>query len=174
MATKTLDLGCGPNPRNPYNFDEIYGIDIINFGNENIRVADLCIDPIPFEDNTFDAVTGYDFLEHLPRILYVGRDRKQPFIDVMSETWRVLKPGGKAYFVTPAYPNQEAFCDPQHVNYISTYTLQYFCIPSEATWGWSQLGGGQAYGFKGSFKALKHDWSQDNPFHLIWELEAIK
>jgi len=26
--TRHLDLGCGPNPKNPYGFDELWGIDI--------------------------------------------------------------------------------------------------------------------------------------------------
>lgn len=38
--TKTLDLGCGPNPRNPYNADELYGIDIRSQENLNIKVVD--------------------------------------------------------------------------------------------------------------------------------------
>jgi len=28
MKTKTLDLGCGVNPRNPFNADELFGVDI--------------------------------------------------------------------------------------------------------------------------------------------------
>ena len=111
--TKSLDLGCGPNPKNPFLADEVFGIDINTFNNPNIKIADLAIDPIPFEGNTFDYISGFDFLEHIPRILYIGRERKQPFIDVMSEIWRVLKPGGETFFATPAYPTPEAFQDPQ-------------------------------------------------------------
>ena len=29
MSTKHLDIGCGANPRNPFNCDELYGVDII-------------------------------------------------------------------------------------------------------------------------------------------------
>ena len=117
--TKTLDLGCGKNPKNPFNADELYGTDIVDLDNPNIKIADLCIEDIPFEDNLFDYVTGFDFLEHIPRLLYLDGKRKQPFIDIMSETWRVLKPGGQALFATPAHPHQEMFQDPQHVNFIA-------------------------------------------------------
>lgn len=176
--TKTLDLGCGSNPKNPYSADEVYGIDIVNFNNPNIRIADLTIDPIPFEDNTFDYVTGYDFLEHVPRILYNGRVRTQPFIDLMSEVWRVLKPNGIALFYTPAYPHAEAFQDPQHVNIITERTVSYFCnyfYDHNLQAGWSGLEGGRIYGFKGEFELLSQRWRDDYyKYHLIWELKSIK
>ena len=175
MTTKTLDLGCGTQPRNPFNAQELYGVDIVDVGNPNVRVADLAIDPIPFEDNTFDFVTGFDFLEHMPRVLYLGRERRQPFIDIMSEVWRVLKPGGQALFATPAHPHSEVmFQDPQHVNFISTNSLQYFCSPSDHTNGWSSLALCQQYGFKGEFKALSQYWDQQVPYWLMWHIEAVK
>ena len=77
---------------------EVFGVDINNYNNPNIKIADLAIESIPFEDNLFDFVTGFDFLEHIPRVLYLGMERRQPFIDVMSEIWRVLKPGGQTFF----------------------------------------------------------------------------
>lgn len=177
--TKTLDLGCGPNPKNHFRADEVFGVDILDFGNENIRIADLAIDAIPFEDNTFDFVTGYDFLEHIPRILYLGRERKQPFIDVMSEVWRVLKPGGQTFFATPAFPHPAAFQDPQHVNIITESSILYFSAPH-------YLELCQAYGFKGKFEVIQHVWADKPvrvceasyyhvvPYHLIWHLRAIK
>lgn len=172
--TKTLDLGCGPEPKNPFYADEIFGVDIVDFGNPNIKLADLAIDFIPFEDNTFDYVTGFDFLEHIPRILYFGRERKQPFIDIMSEVWRVLKPGGEAFFATPAHPHQEMFQDPQHVNFISENTLQYFCYASEVTNYWSSLDLCRSYGFKGAFEAIQHGWRNEVPYHLAWHIKAVK
>lgn len=172
--TKTLDLGCGSNPSNHFNADEVYGIDIVDFGNPNIKVADLVIDPIPFNDNTFDYVTGFDFLEHIPRLLYNGRERKQPFIDIMSETWRVLKPNGIALFHTPAIPYPEAFQDPQHVNYITDKTVTYFCVPSYANDGVSFLNLGHLYGFKGMFDLQTQVRAYGRSDVLVWQLRAIK
>ena len=104
-TTKVLDLGCGTKPRNDFNADEMYGVDIVDHGMPNVKVADLAIEPIPFEDNMFDIVTGYDFLEHIPVLIYNNGIRKYSFIDLMSEIWRVLKPGVRGYFCTPAYPH---------------------------------------------------------------------
>ena len=70
MIDYALDLGCGPNPRNPFAADLVYGVDLQDFGNPLIKVADLAIQPIPFDDNSFDYLTAYDFLEHIPRQLY--------------------------------------------------------------------------------------------------------
>jgi hypothetical protein len=67
--TKTLDLGCGASPKNPFNANEVYGIDLRNSPDERIRFADLSIDPIPHADEMFDFVSAYDFIEHIPRVL---------------------------------------------------------------------------------------------------------
>ena len=177
--TKTLDLGCGPNPKNPFLATKVFGVDINNFNNLNIKIADLAIESIPFEDNFFDFVTGFDFLEHIPRVLYLGRERRQPFIDIMSEIWRVLKPGGQTFLGTPAFPHHEAFQDPQHVNIITENSVLYFSAP-----GYLELC--HAYGFTGRFEVIKQTWADQPyeicegssyhvvPYHLIWHLRAVK
>ena len=97
MTSKTLDLGCGTNPRNPYNTDTIYGIDIRSSpDNPNIKVADLAVEEIPFESDYFDAVSAFDFIEHIPRVIYMP-ERRFPFIILMNEIYRVLKKG--CYFI---------------------------------------------------------------------------
>ena len=48
---KSLDLGSGEFPRNPYNADELFGVDIVKFNNKNILQSDLVINPIPFPDS---------------------------------------------------------------------------------------------------------------------------
>ena len=46
----SLDLGCGPELKSVFRATEVFGINIDNFGNSMIKVADLAIDPIPFAD----------------------------------------------------------------------------------------------------------------------------
>jgi SAM-dependent methyltransferase len=94
---KTLDLGCGKRPKNPFNADEVHGIDIRDDIDLNIKRADLVIEPLPYEDESFDFISAFDFLEHVPRILYRPH-RTHPFIDLMNEIYRVLRSsedGGK-------------------------------------------------------------------------------
>ena len=129
---KTLDLGCGLNPKNPFNCDEIYGIDIRENKDKNILNIDLVVDPIPFDDNFFDYVSAYDFIEHIPRIIYLPK-RKFAFVDLMSEIYRVLKPGGSFLSHTPAFPNSAAWRDPTHVNIITNETFPLYFDTQKCT-----------------------------------------
>ena len=152
MIRKTLDLGCSTRPRNPYDCDVVYGIDIFDNPALNIKKADLVIEPIPFESNFFDFVTAFDLVEHIPRVIY-NPARRLPFIELMNEIYRVLKPDGFFYSHTPAYPTAAAFIDPTHVNFIQEGTFShYFCdVMSNPPWG-------ALYGFNGAFSLVNQDW----------------
>jgi len=191
---KHLDLGCGFNPRNPYNADDIYGIDIypevIKLG-PNFKCVNLSVQPIPFDDNFFDSISAFDVLEHIPRqaINFSTGETHLPFIQLMNEIHRCLKPNGMFYGYTPAYPSPSAFQDPTHVNFITKDTHTYFCGDDPY---------GNRYGFKGHFEAVEIGWLystyarsanrswkiklknwhknylKGSPSHLVWQLKAIK
>ena len=151
--TISLDLGCGETIRNPYQATQVIGLDIED--------ADLAIEPIPYPDNHFEFVTAYDFLEHIPRLLYVPQ-RRYPFVELMSEIWRVMKVGGKFLSSTPAFPHAPAFQDPTHVNIITPLTFaEYF--DDEKTWA-------KMYGFKGAFHIANMRYHGP---HLIAELQKV-
>jgi SAM-dependent methyltransferase len=152
---KSLDLGCGLSPRNIFNAQIVYGVDVQDDLEKNIIKADLVLEPIPFDDNFFDFVTAHDFIEHIPRIIY-NPTRKLPFVDLMSEIWRVLKMNGKFYSSTPAYPHAAAFWDPTHVNIITetTFPLYFDNVNTMA----------KNYGFKGGFQIENQFW---NGPHLV-------
>ena len=192
---KHLDLGCGLTPKNPYDYEALYGIDLraheAKAGNAIVLGANLAMEAIPFPDNHFDAVSAYDFFEHIPRVAldYRSNTSKFPFVDLMSEIWRVLKPDGLLYAITPAFPNEKALRDPTHVNIITVKTHRYFTAPHLMA---------RMYGFKGSFALVRQAWvhprgiyEPNNPglarrikslgekiigeqSHLIWEFSAIK
>ena len=151
--TRHLDLGCGPVPRNPYRRDELCGVDISPRQQPGCTVlgGNLSIEPIPFPTDHFDSVSAFDFLEHVPRVLPTadGLGTRLPFIELMSEISRVLRPGGMLYAVTPCYPSREAFQDPTHVNIITDRTHLYFS-------GNEPLG--RMYGFTGYFTARRVEW----------------
>ena len=141
----TLDLGCGTNPRNPFFAATTYGIDIRENPEKNIKYADLTVEKIPYPDAHFDYITAYDFLEHVPRIIYLP-ERRFPFIELMNEIHRTLKPNGIFLSHTPIYPFSPVFRDPTHVNIITEETFpMYFDDTTQA---------GKMYGFNGSFKIL--------------------
>jgi len=149
MSTKSLDLGCGPQPKNPFNAEEVYGIDVAEFPGTSVVQADLVVEPIPFPDASFEYVTAHDFIEHVPRVIY-NPQRRNPFIEVMNEIHRVLKPGGLFLSFTPAFPHPAVFRDPTHVNIITEETFPLY-FDHERCWA-------KAYGFKGAFIVRSQEW----------------
>jgi SAM-dependent methyltransferase len=160
----SIDLGCGDQPRNPFNADKAFGYDFRENQANQVYACNLAIEPIPLPENSIDFATAYDFVEHIPRII-VSQETRFPFIEFMSEVHRVLKPNGLFYSKTPAYPKNEAFQDPTHVNIITTDTFPYyFC--------WHPYGGpwGRLYGFKAKFELASQRWQG---FHLLTVLRKI-
>ncbi len=151
--TRTLDLGSGPNPNNPYNANIVFGVDVRNDLGQNIFPADLAVEPIPFPDSSFEYITAFQFIEHIPRVLYVP-NRRNSFVELMNEIYRVLVKGGIFLSVTPAYPHTAAFQDPTHVNIITEETFTHY-FDDTRTWA-------KIYGFTGSFKILSQEWSGAN------------
>jgi demethylmenaquinone methyltransferase/2-methoxy-6-polyprenyl-1,4-benzoquinol methylase len=82
--TKSLDLGCGSKPRNFFNAEQVYGIDIRDDLEAGIYKADLVIEPIPFPDNYFNTV-----------VVGFGLRNMNNKDQALCEMRRVLKPGGQ-------------------------------------------------------------------------------
>src|SRR6267378_6823015 len=95
-----LDVGCGTgaNLEMLSEFGEAEGVDIsgeaLTFcrerGLENVKQGEA--EALPFEDSSFDLVTGLDVVEHLDDDL-AG----------LKEMRRVLRPGGRALVFVPAF-----------------------------------------------------------------------
>lgn len=191
---KHIDLGCGSSPRNPFGAEKVYGIDIVkrdDLVEDNIffEKSNLILESIPYENNTFDSVSAYDFFEHIPRVVVNNNETFLPFINLMNEIYRVLKDGGELYAITPIYPKESAFVDPTHVNFISKNTYKYFCEPDL----WAKMYGyngrfeiirvqivnfdyevNQKIGFKKTLRSLLNFINPKRKQHIVWHLKAIK
>jgi SAM-dependent methyltransferase len=194
LTDKHLDIGCGKFPRNPYGRGTLCGVDLRALPEVDgfeCRSANVVVDPIPYDDNSFGSVSAYDFIEHVPRVLSGpdGRSTVFPFIRLMNEIWRVLAPGGRFYAVTPCYPSPAAFQDPTHVNIITEQTHIYFTGDSPLA---------RMYGFTGSFELVRAEWGvykdslapqvlsthqrvrrwnyarKGKLTHFVWEFAAVK
>lgn len=157
-----VDMGCGSNPRNPFGAEELIGVDILPdisvHSFQNFKYLQVLPgEEFPIQDESVDSISGFDFIEHLPRGSSVETNL---FISFMNESSRILKRGGILLLVTPAFPSPAAFQDPTHVNFISVNTVDYFIgNQPEAT----KLG----YGFNGSFTLVSQQWV--GPFTRVWE-----
>lgn len=94
---KGLQIGTGNGRHKGWLNTDIYG----NDGIETTAEIDAAVDiekPLPFPDNSFDAIYGAEVIEHIPR------DKVYPFL---IEARRVLRPNGVLRLTTP---NAKAVC----------------------------------------------------------------
>jgi len=157
----SLDLGCGDSPKNPFNADQVYGVDIRSFDNEKILVADLFTQDIPGADDFFDYITAHHFIEHMPRVLHVNGVTIFPFVRLMNQIHKKLKLGGIFMSATPSFPHPEAWQDPTHVNIITKDTFPIYFSGNDPT--------ARIYGFTGSFEIRK----QEQRAHVLFT-EMVK
>ena len=106
-----IDLGCGSRKKNP----DWFGIDCQDFAGVDLRCD--CNKPIPLDDNCADEIHATDFLEH------VYNDKR---IHIMTEIWRLLKPGGLLISSTPSTDGRGAFQDPTHYAFWNENSFMYF------------------------------------------------
>ncbi|MFM7642215.1 MAG: methyltransferase domain-containing protein [Cyanobium sp.] len=161
-GSSSLDLECGNNPRNPFLASIHKGLDLHEYPEACITSCDLSISKIPFDADTFDFITAFDFLEHIPRVAIVNGCTTLPFISLMNEIHRALKPGGLFYSQTPASPCKEAFSDPTHINIITEDTFVLYFSNDH----WARI-----YGFEGHFRILGQEWCRPSLLTLIQKIE---
>lgn len=107
-----IDLGSGNNTK-PAGY---IGLDKRDLPNVDI-VWDMTFG-LPFPNDYADEIRATHALEHVADQIFL-----------MSEIYRVLKPGGILRFELPSTDGIGAFADPSHCSYWNRYTIEFFCLP---------------------------------------------
>ncbi len=149
-----VDLGCG------FRKEGNLGIDLAVEGRDVDLLCHLGFEPIPLADGCVDKVLCRDFLEHLPKAVYIDRERRThyPVIDLFNEVWRVLRPGGLFESLTPIYPHPEVHQDPTHLSVWTLNSMKYFCGEYKMA---------QLYGVRAEFELLEN---REQDFYLFSRL----
>ncbi len=107
---RLLDIGCGKGTH----MAAFHQLGFIANGIDK-PLVNLEQDKIYFKDNTFDVVFSKSCIEHISNTE-----------NVLSETYRVLKPGGVAIFMTPDWATDYKYFwdDPTHVRPFTRKGLQ--------------------------------------------------
>jgi len=95
-----LDIGCGAGNMIHYlsNYGRVKGLEIDERPVLKARERGYDVDqfdatkPMPFDDNTFDAVTALDVIEH-----------NKDDMAILADSYRILKPGGHIIITVPAF-----------------------------------------------------------------------
>lgn len=109
MTFRRLDIGCGPKRREGF-----FGIDRFPMPGVSV-VVDLDTAGLPFADDSFDLIFASHSLEHIADL---------PF--VMSEVWRVGKPGAQVCILAPYFTQGINFANPYHKQSFNEHTPRFW------------------------------------------------
>lgn len=104
-----IELGCGPKRK----FNDSITIDIVDLETVDV-IADINEGLRFIPDNIIDEVHSSHFLEHVENLEFV-----------MSEIYRVLKPGGRKIGTVPHFSNPHFYSDYTHKSFFGLYTFYY-------------------------------------------------
>jgi len=147
----TLNLGCGYRKiENAVNIDSraVVGPDLICDVTEGL----------PFSDDSVDQVFATDFLEHI---------KPDDVIGVIEEIYRVLKPNGFFFSLTPSTDGRGAFQDPTHRSFWNINSFIYYSDDEHR----------KLYGIKAKFRGTVKDILTNDKMKIIHtkaELYAVK
>ncbi len=104
-----LNLGCGSRLA-----EGCVNVDVVKLDGVDV-VHDLDVLPWPWADGSADQIVAQDVFEHV----------NDP-IGFMTESHRVLVPGGALFIKSPHYRHRDAFTDPTHRRFCTEHTWDYW------------------------------------------------
>lgn len=120
-----LDLCCGANKHGP----DWFGMDILDLPGVDL-VWDIIVTPWPLPDECVNVAVASHVLEHIPKTQVIYKDGRlqtiNPFLMVMNEMWRVMKPGGSFAVAVPHGASPGFMQDPTHTSQHNEMSWSYF------------------------------------------------
>jgi hypothetical protein len=123
MRTELL-IGCGSNRvkklrESGTDWNGLVTLDM-NQAHQPDVVHDLAELPLPFADDSLDEIHAYDVLEH------IGQQGDWHFFFAQwMDFWRMLRPGGVFFGISPHPTSPWAWSDPGHTRVISPECLVF-------------------------------------------------
>jgi hypothetical protein len=166
-----LLLGAGCNRDKKLSANEVVGwnglvtLDI-NPAHEPDVVWDLeSAEPLPFDTDSLDAIHAYDVLEHTGR-----QGDWRFFFRQWADFWRILKPAGIFFGISPSVKSPWAWGDPGHTRIISPECFTFLSQPNYAQVGQSPMTD-YRFAFAGDFDTI---WMKDDGVQFQFALQAVK
>lgn len=153
---KQLIIGCGSSPKRQLGKDgesgyrdDVVRLDIEAAHNPTV-VWDLENLPLPFADDSFDEIHAYHVMEH------VGRQGDWRFFFAQwMDFWRILKPGGEVYIISPRHDDVWTWGDPGHTRVLCYEQMVFLHQPNYAQVGDTAMTDYRAV-FTGDFDVVHH------------------
>jgi len=172
-SRKQLDLGSGSQPRQQDGYEAV-GVDIAPNDNPLVKLADFALQPLPYPDDSFDLVTAFDVLEHIPKVIYMqlpgatGQviSRRNCLIELFNEVYRVLKDGGEFFFALPKAGTTQYWGDPTHIS--------EWCEDSVNYYSGDYFGHHDTYGHTSKFQKVSVDVDPQFSWRMSVRLRAVK
>jgi hypothetical protein len=167
-----LLIGCGSNRDKKLAFAEqrewrnLVTLDIMPSHKPDV-VWDLTKLPLPFGDDAFEEIHAYDVLEH------IGTQGDWRFFFAQwMDFWRLLKPGGIFFGISPHESSPWAWGDPGHTRIISHASFTFLHQPAyRAQVGQTAMTDYRG-AFRGDFDLLHNQVDDDRQFKFA--LRAVK
>jgi SAM-dependent methyltransferase len=154
----TLDLGCGGNKRGTH------GVDIAAWPGVD-HVLALGFDKIPYPNDHFDHAWMIQAIEHVPFLVWSHDGRRSyPMVQLLSEVYRVLKPGALFEVQTLEFPDPRAFQDPTHCSIWTRDTIRHFVGARESNVGNHN---DELAGLRVPFRLERSDLNQDGILQIL-------
>lgn len=164
-------LGCGSNRTKKLRWQgraEWSGLVTLDMNDAHRPdvVHDLATLPLPFADDVADEIHAYDVLEHVGSL---GDWRF--FFDQWSDFWRVLKPGGRFFGISPHPTSKWAWGDPGHTRIIAPEMFTFLNQPSYAQVGTTPMTD-YRFHYRADFDLVHSALEPEGGHHFV--LEAVK